>query len=175
MQNAIRDFEWLLPRGYKSIGNAPLLRDGLADGFSSGWRVGEQLASQRRWDSGECNSDPGDLSLDATQLASLLGRSVTMAEVQRLKVGEIESLNCADLVNRFPNLTRLSLTGNLGTLEDAAALQQMSGLRTLFVQELFGMSAADSVTIDHPSRLEMLGLSSVPADYAAAMRKAWKP
>lgn len=169
------NFEWLLPRGYKVIGNAPLLRDGLADGFSSGWRVGEQLASQRRWDSGEGNSDPGDLSLDATQLASLLSRYVPMAEVWRLKVGEIESLNCADLVTRFPNLTRLSLSGNLGTLEDAAALQQMSGLRTLFVQDLFGMSAADRVTIDHLPRLEMLGLYSVPADYAAAMRKAWKP
>jgi hypothetical protein len=98
-----------------------------------------------------------------------------MAEVWRLKVGEIESLNCADLVTCFPNLTQLSLTGQLGTLEEAGAIQQMCGLRTLFIQELFGMSAADSVTVNHLPRLEMLGLYSVPADYAAAMRKAWKP
>lgn len=88
------NFEWLLPRGYKVIGNAPLLREGLADGFSSGWRVGEQLASQRRWDSGEGN-DPGHLSLDAIQLGSLLRGSTPMVEVWRLKAGEIESLHCA--------------------------------------------------------------------------------
>ncbi|MFZ1286888.1 MAG: hypothetical protein WAR57_07610, partial [Candidatus Phosphoribacter sp.] len=156
------NFDWLLPRGYKVIGNAPLLHEGLSDGFGGVWRVGDQLARQRRWDSGEGNGDPGDLSLDATQLAQLLSTSIPTAEVWGLQVGEIESLNCADLVTRFPNLTSLALRGNLGTLQDAAALQHMSGLRTLFIDDLFGMSAADRVTIDHLSKLEMLGLYSIP-------------
>jgi hypothetical protein len=167
------NFDWLLPRNYKVIGSAPLLREGMADGYSSGWRIGEQLAAQRRWDSGVRERDPGDLSLQASELERFMDRA-PLPDVWRLEVNGISMLDCAALATCFPTVSRLSLAGDLGSLANASALQRLSGLRTLFIQDLFGMLGADAVTIHDVPELEMLGLYSTPADYAAAMRKAWR-
>ncbi|TCJ28076.1 hypothetical protein [Nocardioides jejuensis] len=169
------NYDWLLPRNYKVLGSAPLLLDGMSNSFASGWRLGEQLELQRRWDVGQSDRDTRSISLPASDLTSLLDQPAPMPEVWRLKVNDIESLNCADLAQSFPNVSHLSLAGDLGTLAEASALEQMSRLRTLFIYDLFGMTRADAVTIEHLPALEMLGLYSTPADYATAMRKAWKP
>lgn len=167
--------EWLLPRTYKTLGSTSLIVEGLADGYSAGWRVGQQLAAQRRWEAGGPDRDPGDLSLTATDLAAYLERAAPMPDVWRVDVVDVERLNCWDLVTCFPEVSRLSLTGNLGKLENAGALQRLTGLRTLFIQDLFGMSPSDAVTVRHLPALEMLGLYSTPAEYASAMRRAWTP
>lgn len=168
------NFEWLLPRNYKVLGPAPLLVEGLAAGYSSGWRIGQQLAVQRRWDAGDADRDPGDLAIRSADLTALLERSVPTPEVWQLDVAGVQTLNCADLVRCFPNVSRLSLAGDLGTLENASALQRLSSLRTLLIQDLFGMTRNDAATIQHLPALEMLGLYSTPSEYATAMRKAWK-
>lgn len=168
------NYEWLLPRGYKVLGNAPVLHDSKSNSYSSGWHIGNQLFSQRCWDRGERNSHhPNKRSFLGAELADLAGRSEPFAEVWSLSITEIDSLDVDDVVALFPNLTRLSLSGNLGILSGASSLNRLRDLKTLFIANLFGMSASDCLSSTAAPHLEMLGLHSVPAEYAAAMRKMW--
>lgn len=130
---------------------------------------------QRRWDTGGVDQDSNELSLRASDFPSLLESSSPMLAVWRLEVSGIDTLDCADLVRLVPNVSCLSLAGDLGTLENASELQRLSRLRTLFIQNLFSMGPSDAVTVRELPALEMLGLYSIPYDYATAMRKAWKP
>ena len=165
--------KWLLPRGYKVLGNAPLLHDHKSNSYSSGWHVGDQLARQRRWDRGERMSQhPGQRSFLGAEIADL--RSGSFTEVWSVSIKEIDSIDGDHLAGLFPNLTRLSLSGNLGTLSGAAGLNRLRHLRTLFITNLFGMSASDCLSSTAVPGLEMLGVHSVPVEYATATRKAWK-
>lgn len=167
--------EWLLPRGYKVLGNVPLLHDRTSNGYSWGWRIGDQLARQRRWDRGERISyHPGERSLFGAELPGLVARAEPFPEIWRLSVTEIDALDGDDVAALFPNLTRLSLSGNLGTLSGAAGLNRLRKLRGLSIADLFGMSASDCLSSTAVPDLEMLSLHSVPAEYATAMRKAWR-
>jgi hypothetical protein len=42
------NYPWVLPRSFKVIGTLPLLRSQRSDSYSTGWRIGMQLAAQRR-------------------------------------------------------------------------------------------------------------------------------
>jgi hypothetical protein len=42
------NYEWLLPRSYKVLGNVPLLHDRKSNSYSSGWHIGDQLSRHRR-------------------------------------------------------------------------------------------------------------------------------
>jgi hypothetical protein len=97
------------------------------------------------------------------------------AGVKHLTVRGITRLDCDHLVASFPDLTRLSLSGNLGTLTSAAALNQLSQLQGLTIRELFGMDASECLLPRHVPEVEEVSLYGIPADYAAAMRKTWRP
>ncbi|WP_405435542.1 hypothetical protein OG373_02740 [Streptomyces avidinii] len=101
-------------------------------------------------------------------------RGVVRAGVKHLTVRGITRFECTRLVVGFPDLTRLSLSGNLGTLTSAAALNQLPQLQALTITELFGMDASDCLLPRHVPELEEVSLYGIPADYAAAMRKAWR-
>jgi hypothetical protein len=170
------NFGWLLPRGYKVIGNAPLLCDRPSSTYSSGWYIGDRLSLQRRWDRGERTSyEPGDRSFFGAEIADLLAGSAPLTELWNVSIMEVESLGGGDVVALFPNVVRLSLSGNLGTLTGSANLNRLARLKTLSINNLFGMTAADCLLPSAASNLEMLGLHSVPSEYAAAMKKAWTP
>ncbi|MGW7613838.1 hypothetical protein ACWGKW_42770 [Streptomyces sp. NPDC054766] len=79
------------------------------------------------------------------------------------------------LVAAFLDLTRLSLSGNLGTLTSAAALNQLPQLQGLTVRDLFGMEPSDCLLPRHVPEVEDVSLYGIPVDYAAAMRKTWRP
>lgn len=97
------------------------------------------------------------------------------AGVKHLTIRGITRLDCARLVAVFPNLTRLSLSGILGTLTSAAALNQLPRLQGLTISDLFGMAPSDCLLPHHVPEMEEVSLYGIPADYAAAMRKSWRP
>ncbi|MEJ8645946.1 hypothetical protein WKI68_41520 [Streptomyces sp. MS1.HAVA.3] len=138
---------------------------------------GEQLARQRHWDSGDREDwiAPYALTCTADELAAEHTRGVVRTGVKHLTVRGITRLDCARLVAAFPDLTRLSLSGNLGTLTSAAALNQLPRLQGLTIRELFGMDASDCLLPRHVPEVEEVSLYGIPADYAAAMRKTWRP
>jgi hypothetical protein len=168
------NYEWLLPRGYKVIGTVPLLHDRKSNSYSSGWHIGDRLSRQRRWDRGERSSHhPGERSFFGAEIADLVVRSEPFTELWSVSITGIDSLDAGDVVALFPNLTRLSLSGTLGTISSSAGLNRLPNLKTLFIDNLFGMSASDCLLRTAVPNMEMLGLHSVPADYAAATKKAW--
>lgn len=168
------NFEWLLPRGYKRLGNTGLVHDRKSNSYSAGWGIGRQLAAQRRWDSGERTAPVGIKTYSEAEFraAAVAGATSTVWDVE---ITDIDSLDCRDLVQALPNVRRLTLTGNLGTLANADALNRLSRMRRIAIQDLFGMTKDDCLLVSAAPDLQFLGLYSVPAEYAAAMRRVWKP
>ncbi|MFF3728617.1 hypothetical protein ACFYYM_40445 [Streptomyces erythrochromogenes] len=168
---------WVLPRSFTVIGSLPPLVTAPAYSYASVWGRGEQLALQRHWDSGDREDwdAPYTLTCTAEELVANHTSSVVRAGVKHLTVRGITQLDCDLLVSAFPHLTRLSLAGNLGTLTSATALNQLARLQALTISELFGMDASDCLLPRHAPAVEEVSLYGIPADYAAAMRKAWRP
>ncbi|MEV0937642.1 hypothetical protein ACIBMX_10475 [Streptomyces phaeochromogenes] len=135
--------EWVLPKSFRVIGSLPPLVTEPSYSYGSAWGRGEQLARQRHWDSGDREdwNPPHTLTRTADELADEQTRGVVQAGVKHLTVRGITRLDCTPLVAAFPDLTRLSLSGNLGTLTSAAALNQLPRLQGLTISELFGMDA----------------------------------
>ncbi|MFF3216952.1 hypothetical protein ACFYYB_40810 [Streptomyces sp. NPDC002886] len=168
---------WVLPRSFTVIGSLPSLVTAPSYSYASVWGRGEQLTLQRHWDSGDREDwdAPYALTCTAEELSAEHTCGVVRAGVKHLTVRGITRLDCARLVSAFPDLTRLSLSGNLGTLTSAAALNQLPRLQALTISELFGMDASDCLLPRHVPEVEEVSLYGIPADYAAAMRKTWRP
>ncbi|MFD7680932.1 leucine-rich repeat domain-containing protein [Streptomyces sp. NPDC060187] len=168
---------WVLPRSFRVIGSLPPLVTAPSRSYSAAWGRGEQLARQRRWDSGDHEdwNAPYALTRTADELAEEYARNGVRPDVKHLTVRGITRLDCTRLVAAFPNLTRLSLSGNLGTLASAAALNQLPRLQELTIHDLFGMEPTDCLLPRQVPDVENLSLYGIPADYADAMRKTWRP
>ena len=167
-------FEWLLPRSCKVIGRAELLTTEKPRTYALGWRVGHQLSQQRRWDQGERGDYPRVQVLSGADVELFARKSQAFPHLLRVTLEAIQSLDCSLLPSMFPNVVSLSLKGDLGTLVNASALGRLPRLKALFITDLFGMTAMDSVRPEQLQSLDVLALQSVPADYAVAMRRAWK-
>jgi hypothetical protein len=103
----------------------------------------------------------------------MVRRAEPLHEIWSVSITDIDSLDGNDVAALFPNLTRLTLSGNLGTLGNAASLNQLPHLKALFINNLFGMTASGVLSVTATPYMEMVSLHSVPAEYAAAMKKAW--
>ncbi|MBC9714020.1 hypothetical protein H9Y04_15750 [Streptomyces sp. TRM66268-LWL] len=172
------NIEWVLPRSHKVIGALPLLHGMPSNSWSSGWRLGDQLARQRRWDSGVEEDPPVEWRAEYTGAAvdELLDQPTAPQEhVTELTIREIDSLDCSRLVRLFPSLTRLHLHGRLGLLSGAGELNRLGGLQRIGISDLYGMSADDCLHPRTVPELESLDLYGIPAAYASAMRRAWRP
>ncbi|NUP49336.1 MAG: hypothetical protein HOW97_18810 [Catenulispora sp.] len=172
------NYDWVLPRGFKVIGSLPLFHEQRSNSYGGGWGVGQQLFLQRRWDEGlrDTWSDPHAMECSGADLNMLLEKTAEPdTDLRRLTVREIEALDGARLVARFPRLTSLSLSGALGTFSGAGRLNELSSLKRLSIRNLFGMGASDCLLPSHAVALESLELDSVPAEYAKAMGSAWRP
>ncbi|MET8438116.1 hypothetical protein ABZV61_36360 [Streptomyces sp900116325] len=172
------NLEWVLPRSHKVVGAMPLLHDKPANCWTSGWRLGDQLARQRRWDSG-VHEDP----ITAWK-AEYTGETVNeylsqptapRSEVTQLTIRDIDSLDCAQLVQRFPGVTWLRLHGRLGLLPAAGELNRLASLQGISIVDLFGMTREDRLRPQCVPELESVDLHSIPAEYASAMRSTWRP
>lgn len=168
------NYDWLLPRGFKRIGSADLLHEQKSNSYGAGWRIGYQLAAQRRWDSGDRSPSAGVKTFSETEFREAAAVGAT-AELWDVKITDIDNLDCGDLVAAIPGVRRLTLDGNLGNLNNAAELNGLSQLRWLAIEDLFGMTTDDCLLSDSAQELQFLGLYSVPAEYATAMKRAWKP
>jgi hypothetical protein len=169
---------WLLPRGGKVIGAMPLLHARRSPSYSSRWRIGQQLAMQRRWDAGDHRpwSDPREVTCTGAELnEALASRAGSRPDIWRLTVRDVRSLDCALLAARYPGLADLSLSGSFGVLAHASALNQLAPLKRLFIRSLLGMGRADCLHPGHVPALEFLGLHDIPYDYATMMRARWRP
>ncbi|MFE7331240.1 hypothetical protein ACFU8W_41255 [Streptomyces sp. NPDC057565] len=146
--------------------------------MTSGWHLGDQLARQRRWDSG-VREDPV-----AAWKAEHTGETVNeflsqptapRSEVTQLTIRDIDSLDCAQLVQRFPGVTWLHLHGRLGLLFAAGELNRLASLQGIRIVDLFGMTREDRLRPQCVPELESVDLHSIPAAYASAMRSTWRP
>lgn len=167
--------EWVLPRSYKNLGPAPLVRAEGSATWSTGWDVGIQLHWQRRWDAGEredLGDEPGFRQYEDGQE---LPPTTTDPEIRALAIYAIQTVDCAVIASAFPNLTRLNLSGEMGRLLNGSALNRLQGLRRIDIHEMFGMTAQDVLDPVRLNELEYISLDCVPADYAAAVRRAWAP
>lgn len=169
---------WVLPRNCKVIGTWPVLHTVRSLSYQREWQIGWQLALQRRWDGGDHGptSDLREITCTGSEINEALGGSSPLRpDVWRLTVRDIEWLDCGRLVVRYPGLTSLSLAGVMGKLQNAASLNRLTSLKALRIYDLFGMSGRDCLVPDQARTLEYLLLHSIPHDYAAAMRRHWRP
>jgi hypothetical protein len=172
------NYEWLLPRGCKVIGGMPLLHARRSASYSRGWRIGQQLAMQRRWDAGDHGpwSDPRGVACTGTELNEALASPAgPRPDIWRLNVRDVTSLDCAQLAARYPGLAVLSVSGNFGGLTNASSLNQLTSLKRLLIHGLLGMGQADCLHPDRVPVLELLQLHNIPYDYATAMGARWRP
>lgn len=170
-------FNWVLPRSHKVIGKQPLLRTEDSNRYGSSWRLGLQLALQRSWDGGNHDSwvDPGTRTFnDEDFLHEVGGRPGPDGEVYDVTITVADTFDCSRLVAAYPGLKRLTLRGKLGTLTNAESLNRLTELQRLSISDLFGMTSMDRLTAERVPHLETLFLSSVPAEYATAMRATWR-
>ncbi|MFF3343225.1 hypothetical protein [Streptomyces flavidovirens] len=170
-------YEWVLPRSYKVIGTLPLLHERPSNSYAFGWGMGLDLALERRRQQGDESkwSDPWAKNVTGTELNDLLaGPADPDEETRRLRVRAVESLDCARLVERYPTLTGLTLIGPV-TLSSASSLNELTSLKRLMLSDVFGMVEADCLLPRRVPALESLELVSVPAEYATAMRRLWRP
>ena len=172
--------DWVLPRSHKVIGNTPLLRRP-SGWFAQGWHTGQALHELRMqsidpyWDRTRLVT-----RLAETRLHQLLDDpDFTDHDSIRLELGSGPVtgpvVDCDRLVTAFPNLVSLTVWGVMGRLTQAVALNRLTALRSIELEEVFDMSATDCLDPAVMTRLESIEMRNVPADYAAAMRRAWKP
>ncbi|MBE1537159.1 hypothetical protein [Actinomadura algeriensis] len=168
------NFEWVLPRGHKVVGGLPLLHDEGSRSYGFGWRLGDQLARQRRWDAGLEDDPPTPWKLSCTG-AEVDETAEARPDVTHLYVRDIVALDCGRLARLFPGLTHLDLRGDLGLLTEAGRLNELTRLKELSIVDLFGMTKEDRLRPRSTPELEMLYLYGIPAEYATAMRSTWRP
>ncbi|MBZ4406813.1 gliding motility protein [Myxococcus sp. XM-1-1-1] len=94
--------------------------------------------------------------------------------LDELHVHSFRELDAGSIVRRFPKLTELRATGAPGNLRDTAELGALTGLRVLMFNEVFGMSPEEFPGPEHFPDLGRLWLTSLPADVAASVKKAYK-
>lgn len=129
------------------------------------------------WDGGNHDSwvDPGARTFrDENFLHEVGGLPSTEGEVHTVEITVVDTFDCSRLVAAYPGLKRLTLRGRLGTLTNAESLNRLTALQRLSISDLFGMTGMDRLTPERVPDLETLSLSSVPAEYAAAMRATWR-
>lgn len=169
--------DWVLPRSCLVLGNLPLVPTGhLLRSGGHRWDIGDSLWAFRRWEAGERDEprDPTRLSLPGSEFRDLLDR-VPDSTILSLGVFDGGVVNVEQIAELFPNLEHLGILGSLDTLLNSRAIARLSGLRSLDLYDVFGMTADDVVTPAELPHLEHIWLQSIPQEYSAAMSKIWRP
>lgn len=111
------------------------------------------------------------------------GRRDDILALHLFRVGETD---CAEIAGRFPKLVQLVLAGcgdqfqpysgpDHGVLRNVSALNGLHDLEVLRFEHVYGMTAADLPQPDSLRRLDSLTMTGIPADFAQAVRSAWRP
>ncbi|MFY2559468.1 gliding motility protein [Corallococcus terminator] len=91
-----------------------------------------------------------------------------------LNVNSARDVDALDLVKRFPNLTELRIWGAPGYLRNTAGLAALPALRTLTLSDMFGIAPDEFPGPEQLPNLGRLWLTSIPAELAAEVKKAYK-
>ncbi|MDQ2186316.1 hypothetical protein RBI13_14040 [Alcaligenaceae bacterium A4P071] len=92
-----------------------------------------------------------------------------------LLLGQVRDVDAAAIAQRFPALHELRIWGAPAVLQQVHALSTLGKLRTLTLSDVFGYEAVAFPPPDAWPHLGQLWLTSLPADVAAAVKKAYKP
>lgn len=91
-----------------------------------------------------------------------------------LNMSATQELDVSAIAGRFPNLTELRVWGAPGYLRNSAALASLPKLEMLTLSDMFGISPDEFPGPDRLPNLGRLWLTSIPADLAASVKKAYK-
>ncbi|WP_338865083.1 gliding motility protein [Myxococcus stipitatus] len=97
-----------------------------------------------------------------------------LAALDGLHVSPAQELDVAAIVPRFPKLTELRVWGAPGYLRNAGRLAGLPSLTELTLSDMFGISAEEFPGPEVLPQLGRLWLTSIPADLAASVKKAYK-
>ncbi|MBP2478249.1 hypothetical protein JOF53_007121 [Crossiella equi] len=164
---------WVLPKGHRVLGNVPPLVTEPSRSYSGMWTLGLRLDGQRQWDAG--NRGERVSRVPSARYAAPELPTARDEALRELSLTVPAELDCAVLAELLPGLTSLTVHGELATLVNAGALGRLTGLRTLCLYDVFGMTGADVPSPADLPHLAWLTVDGVPAEYASALRKLWKP
>ncbi len=95
-------------------------------------------------------------------------------QARGLRMDKVSRLDLDDAACTFPNIEYLHLFGSPGTLTGLASLSKLPKLESLWLCDLFGYAAHEFPAPGTLAALTSLSLDSLPAEVAAAVRKAYK-
>jgi hypothetical protein len=170
-------FPWVLPRSFTVLGSLAPLVTTRSPSYGSGWSVGDAL----RWERLAAHQDidwntwtePDHVSIKGPTLQ--VPADIDTTTIRELYIRGVTHLDAENLAKTFPKLTTLNLFGDLSEMENAVALNRLTGLRKLLLVGYFGMTAADCLTPGGTPDLEDVVMHNVPHEYATAMRRVWRP
>lgn len=166
---------WLLPRSARVIGSRPLLVDRPSNAYGGSWNLGTSLACQRLHDAGAEDRDarPWTVTVTGRDLADGRGAH-SRRDVREVRITDVTEVDCALVIERFPQVQRLFVDGALGTLSNASHLNRLHDLREVYLTDVFGMTDQDVLKPTQVPLLEVLAMSGIPKDYAAGTRTLWR-
>lgn len=83
----------------------------------------------------------------------------------QLTMRNIDSLDCVQLVQRFPEVAWLYLHGRLGLFSGAGELNRLHSLQRIRIVDLFGMTREDCLSPQRVPELESVDLYSISAEH----------
>lgn len=91
-----------------------------------------------------------------------------------LWIHDAKDVDMAQALRHFPAVRQLRIWGAPGYLRNLSSLATLSGLRSLTLSDVFGFSPDDFPAPSNFPELQMLWLTSIPVDVAAAVKKTYK-
>ncbi|WP_458122125.1 hypothetical protein [Paenibacillus sp. Z6-24] len=98
-----------------------------------------------------------------------------LQRLHSLYVYQIQELDMQELIQRFPHLHQLRLWGKPGVISQMNTLIRLSNLHGFSTHDLFGFTGEEFPAPEQLPYLSSLWLSSLPADAAKSIKKAYKP
>jgi hypothetical protein len=91
-----------------------------------------------------------------------------------VELHDVRKLDVGSMARRYPHLEHLRIWGAPAVLEEVSALATLSRLTELTLSDTFGFAASDFPPPSALPQLDELWLTSIPADVAAAVKKAYR-
>ena len=86
----------------------------------------------------------------------------------------IKELDMGQIVEQFPEVEYLSISGKPGVVIHMQNVGGLSGLRNLYCKDLFGYGAGDMEALEGLPELRELDFDSVPKEAGQYLKKHWK-
>ncbi|WP_413372223.1 hypothetical protein [Paenibacillus taichungensis] len=125
---------------------------------------------------------PPDLHVNAYEdgqrmtlsVASTVPQVIALSRLGGLHVREITELDLQPVVHTYPELTELRLWGKPGNVSNIQLIQQLTSLKTISLNDLFGFKGEDFPGPEQFPELSTLSLTSLPSDAAKSIKANYK-